>query len=186
MAYVFAPEFRHGRACLILVSAGSISLRSMRLVKSGLDLLRLSFPTAITLPLVNHWLSQLSHSTLLGFLGFYIWLMFKGYTKGHYTELNVVEAVGWATLTLLLFATPWLMPWYASIVLTIAALIPQSHRFGITSLAFGLSSSAQYLLQGNESLKSIVAIGLPTLVLAVGSRFQPRSLPVAERATAQP
>jgi len=83
----------------------------------------------------------------------------------------LVEDIGWVTLVLLLFATPWLMPWYASIVLTIAALIPRARLFGLTSLAFGLSSSAQYLLQGHSSLKGLVSIGIPLLVLLVGARI---------------
>ena len=185
--FTFLPGAHAWQSLLNPGVAGQYQSSLHALAKSWLNLFRLFFPTAMTLAQINHLLLQLSHYTLIGFLGFYSWLMLRGQTKQHYTELNVVEAMGWATLALLLFATPWLMPWYASVLLTIAALIPQSQRFGMTSLAFSLASSAQYVLQGHNSLKSLVAIGLPTLVLMVGPKlFQSQSRSLSERATVQP
>lgn len=156
------------------------------LLKAWLNVFRILALTTLTLPQINDVLLWVSHYALIGFLSFYSWLALRGYTRQHYTELNLIEAIGWTTLTLLLFATPWLMPWYASVLLAIAALIPQSQRFGLTVLAFAFSSSAQYLLQGHTSLKSIVAIGLPTFILLAGpSLLQRRSLPASEPATIQ-
>ena len=185
--FTFLPGAQAWQSLLNPGVTGQYQSSLHALAKSWLNLFRLFFPTAITLAQVNYLLLQLSHYTLIGFLGFYSWIALRGYTKQHYTELNVVAAMGWVTLALLLFATPWLMPWYASVLLTIAALIPQSQRFGMTTLAFGLSSSAQYLLQGHNSLKSIVAIGIPSLILVIGPRlFQKRSLSLSERAIVQP
>lgn len=184
--FTFLPGVHAWQSLLNPGVAGQYQSSLPALAKSWLNLFRLFYPATLTLAQINHLLLQFSHYALISFLGFYSWLALKGYTKPRYTELNVIEDIGWATLTLLLFATPWLMPWYASVLLAIAALIPQSQRFGMTSLAFGLSSSAQYLLQGHNSLKSLVAIGLPTLVLVVGPKlFQARSLSVSERATVQ-
>jgi alpha-1,6-mannosyltransferase len=96
----------------------------------------------------------------------------------------LLEEMGWTTLFLLLFATSWLMPWYCSILITFAALIPQSRIFGLTTLAFGLSSSAQYALGMNSSLKSLVSIGLPVLTLII-STIVLRSKPTSPSASSQ-
>ncbi|GEM_PF-466572 len=179
----FLPGMRAWQSLLNPGVAGQYQSSLHALANSWLHLFHLFLPTAITLAQINHVLLKFSHYTIIAFLGFYLWLALRGYTRSHYTELNLVEDIGWATLTLLLYATPWLMPWYASILLTIAALIPQAQRFGMTSLAFGVSSSAQYLLQGHNSLKSLVAVGVPTLVLIVGSQFLQSRQPSASTQT---
>jgi alpha-1,6-mannosyltransferase len=141
------------------------------IARFGLDLLRIFVPGSITLGQQQTLLFMLARLTLLGFAGFYAWTVWRIYKQWHYSHPDLVEDIGWVTLVLLLFATPWLMPWYASIVLTIAALIPKARLFGLTSLAFGLSSSAQYLLQGHSSLRSLVSIGIPLLVLSIGAKW---------------
>jgi len=138
------------------------------LVKFGLDLVRIFSPETLTIAQQQIILLTTVRLTLVGFAGFYAWVIWRSYRRRQDTSLHLVEDIGWVTLVLLLFATPWLMPWYASIVLTIAALIPTSRLFGLTSLAFGLSSSAQYLLQGHASLKGLVSIGIPITVFVLG------------------
>jgi len=138
------------------------------LVKSWLELLHASSPTSITLYQERQILQTLTQFTQIWFIAMYIWVAWRGYIKRYYLQENLMVDIGWVTLTLLLLATPWLMPWYASILLPIAALIPQAQLFGLTSLMFCLSSSSVYLLQGLNGLESIVAIGLPTLVLIFG------------------
>jgi alpha-1,6-mannosyltransferase len=147
------------------------------IVKFGLDLLRIFVPGVLTLAQEKLLLLQFSHYMLICFTATYGWIAWRTYRQRFSTPQRLVENMGWATLVLLLVATPWLMPWYASVLLTIAALIPGAQLFGLTSLAFGLSSSAQYLLQGHDSLKSVVAIGLPLLAFVVGSKLftQPSS-----------
>ncbi len=137
----------------------------------GLDLVRILIPGSIGMSQQQTILLIFTRLTLLGFAGFYGVTLWRSYRQLHYSPSDLVEDMGWVTLVLLLFATPWLMPWYASIGLTIAALIPQARLFGLTSLAFGLSSSAQYLLQGHSALKAMVSIGIPLLTLLIGSRL---------------
>jgi len=137
------------------------------LVQSGLELLRSSFPNSIKLYHERQILYKLTQYTSIGFAAFYSWIAFKLCSKRYDSQLNLVADIGWVTFVLLLFATPWLMPWYVSVLLPIAALIPQAELFGLTSLTFCLSSSSIYLLQGVEGFESIVVIGLPTLVLIV-------------------
>jgi alpha-1,6-mannosyltransferase len=140
------------------------------LIKTGLDIVRIFLPSALTLAQEKQILLRVSSFTLLGFALVYSWIAFRIYRQPG-SMLQLLEAMGWATLILLLLATPWLMPWYASVLLTFAALLPKARLFCYTSLAFGLSSSAQYLLQGHNSLKAAVMIGLPVLVLLTGMRL---------------
>jgi alpha-1,6-mannosyltransferase len=137
------------------------------LVKSELDLVRISDHKLMTLHQEREILQKFTQYTLIGFAGFYGWIVYRAYGKRYDSQLNLITDLGWVTLTLLLVATPWLMPWYASVLLPIAALIPQAQLFGLTSLMFSLSSSSIYLLQGLNGIESIVAFGLPTLVLLV-------------------
>jgi alpha-1,6-mannosyltransferase len=159
------------------------------IAKFGLDLVRIFAPTTLTISQQQEILIGLARITLVGFAGFYSWVTWQTYRRWNYSQPDLVEDIGWVTLVLLLFATPWLMPWYGSILLTIAALIPRSRLFGLTSLAFGFSSSAQYLLQGHASLRSLISIGIPTLVLLVGANLlsrQKADLPGAIVQTEQP
>ena len=65
-------------------------------------------------------------SFLKGF-SYWIWVIYylvtllKSYFRNNYSEINLVSDIGWITLSLFLFATPWLMPWYPSLLLPIAA-----------------------------------------------------------------
>ncbi|MBW4538807.1 MAG: hypothetical protein KME43_06610 [Myxacorys chilensis ATA2-1-KO14] len=118
--------------------------------------------------------------TILGFIGFYAWRLWRSDRYWDNTPQKLLEEMGWVTLVLLLIATPWLMPWYSSILITFAALLPRARLFGLTSLAFGLSSSAQYVLASNSSIKSFVSIGLPIAVLIIGSWLLRRRSPTSE------
>jgi len=139
------------------------------LVQSWLNLFRLSSPSLMTLYHERQILYELTQYTLIGFAAFYGWVAWRGYVKRYDSQLHLIMDIGWVTLSLLLFATPWLMPWYASVLLPIAALVPQAQLFGLTSLMFCLSSSSVYLLQGFNGIESIVAISLPTFVLIYGA-----------------
>lgn len=151
--------------------AGQYQSSIHTLVKFGLDLVRIFYPGSLTLLEQNHLLLKFSQYMLIGFAGFYGWTLWKGASRRNPSQIHLLEDLGWVTMVLLLFATPWLMPWYASILITLAALIPRSHLFGLTSLMFGLSSSAQYLLQGHSSLKGLISVGIPVLAFAIGIRL---------------
>jgi alpha-1,6-mannosyltransferase len=161
--------------------AGHYQASLHALVKAGMELASLLHLTTIT-PVQEHTLLlQLTRHTLAGFAAFYSWIVWRLCRKRSYTEANLIEDIAWVTLVLLLVATPWLMPWYASIALTLAALTPQSKVLGITSLMFGLASTAQYLLQGHNSLKSFVMLGLPAIAAVIATTLiAQRSLNIAE------
>jgi alpha-1,6-mannosyltransferase len=72
---------------------------------------------------------------------YYLVTLLKSYFRSNYSEINLVSDIGWITLSLFLFATPWLMPWYPSILLPIAALSINAPHFVLTSLTFALSPS---------------------------------------------
>ncbi|KAM3098118.1 hypothetical protein ACKFKG_06780 [Phormidesmis sp. 146-35] len=162
------PEIQAWSSLLNPGVAGQYQSSLHTIAKFGLDLVRIFSPETLTLAQQQVILLGVVRVTLAGFAGFYAWILWRSCRRWEDTPLHLTEDIGWVTLVLLLFATPWLMPWYASIVLTIAALIPAARLFGLTSLAFGLSSSAQYLLQGHASLKGLVSIGIPITVLILG------------------
>ncbi|MBE9013236.1 hypothetical protein IQ250_23850 [Pseudanabaenaceae cyanobacterium LEGE 13415] len=157
--------------------AGQYQSSLMSIAKFVLDLVRIFTPENLTLADQQIILNTLSSLTLVAFLFFYSWQLWRSDKRWNNTPQMLIENMGWTTMFLFLFATPWLMPWYCSILITFAALVPQSRIFGLTTLAFGLSSSAQYLLGMNASLKSAVSIGIPALTLVI-SAIVLRSKPV--------
>lgn len=155
------------------------------LVKFGLDWLRITSPGSLTLAQENAFLLELTRYTRLAFAFVYGLFILKTLRQQHYSGLSLVEDLAWLTLILLLFATPWVMPWYASIPLTFAAVLPGAQLLGVTSLMYALASSAQYLLNGLDGLSCLVAIGLPVLAFLLKSDFfADRSLSLAKRSTA--
>lgn len=153
------------------------------LAKFGLDWFRLMYPGVMTLAEQNQWLLKLTTLMKLCFVGIYALYALKIWRQRHYSELNLVEDLGWVTLILLLLGTPWVMPWYASVMITFAAVLPRARLLGLISLMFSLSSSAQYLLLGLDGVGCLVSIGLPILTLVFGADlFLPRSLPSVESA----
>jgi alpha-1,6-mannosyltransferase len=161
--------------------AGQYKASLHELVKFGLDWLRFVHPRSLMLSQQKAMLLQLTSATKLMFVGVYTVFAVKIWRQRHYSELSLIEDLGWVTLILMLLATPWVMPWYASVMLTFAAVLPRSRLLGLTSLAFGLSSSAQYLLHGLEGINCLVAFGLPVLVFVIVSGWlMPRSLPLIE------
>lgn len=120
-------------------------------------------------------LARASSLSFLGFAIYYIWSLLQPYLKKNYSEANLVSEIGWTTLVLFLFATPWLMPWYASVLLPIAALSINSPLFVITSLIFCLCSS---IIVGSGSgqtaltlITSTITVGPAIVVLLVGRKF---------------
>lgn len=138
------------------------------LVRSGFSWFRLFFPAEVTLQDEKFILVKLTQYLLVGFAAFYSWTALRSLRRSTYSATHLIEDLGWVTLVLLLFATSWLMPWYASILLAVAIVIPQSELFGVATMMFGLSSSAQYLFQGHQSLRSMVTIALPLAAILVG------------------
>jgi len=120
-------------------------------------------------------LSLLTSLTYLGFAIFYGLLLIKPYLKRSYSEANLFVDIGWMTLVLFLFATPWFMPWYPSILLAIAALNLNAPFFVLVSLTFSLSSNLLYGGAGSgislfSVFSTLTVILPPIIVLLLGSK----------------
>ncbi|HAZ48392.1 MAG TPA: hypothetical protein DDW76_32025 [Cyanobacteria bacterium UBA11369] len=103
-------------------------------------------------------ISNLSLLTTLGFFGYYAWTLLLPKLKPNYSEVNLAIDIGWTTLVLFLFATPWLMPWYPTILLPIAIVCRCRDRFFfLTSFTFSLSLGIIYGTGGGQSLLSAIA-----------------------------
>ena len=94
--------------------------------------------------------------TYLGFVICYFWFLLKPYLKRDYLQSDLVSDLGWVTLILFLFATPWLMSWYPSVLLPFAALGLESPVLALTSLTFSLCAGLIVGTGGRQSLISIV------------------------------
>lgn len=120
-------------------------------------------------------LTGFTSATYFSFAIYYSWILIQIFVKRNYSEANVVSDIGWVTLVLFVFATPWLMPWYPSVLLPIAALSINYRLFVLTSLTFCLFSSIN-LGTGSGSnfvsaITSISTIGPPILTLLFGRKF---------------
>ena len=115
----------------------------------------MSFFPNVTFETSQSILSFLKQFTYLGWIVFYTWTLIKSYFRQNDSEINLVSDIGWTTLTLFLFATPWLMPWYPSILLPIAALSINSPHFVLTSLTFCLSPS---IILGGGAGKQLISL----------------------------
>lgn len=136
--------------------------------------------TPFTYETKQETLAVASSLSYLCFAIYYLWNLLQPYLKKNYSEANLVSEIGWTTLILFLLATPWLMPWYASVLLPIAVLSINSPLFVITSLIFCLSSN---IIVGSGSgqtsltlITSTITVGPAILVLLLGRKFLNRNL----------
>ena len=123
----------------------------------------MSFFPNVTFEMSQSILSFLKQLTYLGWIAFYVWTLIRSYFRENDSEINLVSDIGWTTLTLFLFATPWLMSWYPSILLPIAALSINSPNFVLTSLVFCLSTN---IILGGGAAKQLISlvVGLITVI----------------------
>ncbi|OLP20169.1 hypothetical protein BST81_01680 [Leptolyngbya sp. 'hensonii'] len=165
--------------------AGQYQASLLALVRSALFWLGGSGFSMLTPALTKHLLLQLGQYSLLIYGLFYGWTLLQGLTKRSDRLPNLIAELGWVILTLFLFATPWLMPWYPSVLIPIAALVPQDRLFRLTTFTFCLSSSCTYLLLRHDGLKGLVVVGLPLLVLGLGSFLAPPQVSTSGTAQTQ-
>jgi alpha-1,6-mannosyltransferase len=90
---------------------------------------------------------------------YYLWVWVKPHVRRMTTESMLVADLGWVTLTLLLVATPWMMPWYPTILLPLG-LLSGAPFLGLCSLVFSLSMGVIY---GDGAGRSMISM-LTTLV----------------------
>lgn len=181
LGFTVLPDLAAWQSILNPGVAGQYQSSLMGIAKFILDVFAIFNPERLSFVEQRAILTTLANVTLVGFLGFYAWQLHHSDKRWNDTPQMLLEDMGWTTMVLMLFATAWLMPWYCSILITFAALIPKARLFGLTTLAFALSSSAQYLLGMNNSLKSLVSIGLPILTLIMGAWvLRSQSVPPSE------
>jgi alpha-1,6-mannosyltransferase len=137
------------------------------LIRAGLETLPYFVPDAQPASAYKYQLLHLTQYMLVAYAAFYSVMVLRVLLKRHYSAPQVLADMGWVTLVLMLYVTSWLMPWYVSILYAIAIVLPKFKVLGMAILMFGLSSAAMYSLQGDAGLRSLVAIGLPTLAIVV-------------------
>lgn len=153
------------------------------LVRATLETLPFFFPDAPKASQYRYTLLQFSKYTLAVFASFYAWTVLRMMWRSPYSVNRLLEDMGWVTLVLMLYSTSWLMPWYVSSLYAIAAILPHARLFGLTTLMFGVSSSAMYWLQNDAGLRSLMTVGLPTLALLLGAVLLRRPAVPAQRLT---
>ncbi len=120
-------------------------------------------------------LSSIARFSYCIWIIYYLGTLLKSYFSKKYSELDLVSDMGWITLSLFLFATPWLMPWYPSILLPIAALSINAPYFVLTSLTFALFPSIILGGGGGQNPISILTVGItiipPTALLILRRKF---------------
>jgi len=108
--------------------------------------------------------------TLL-FAAYYTWQCLKLLQQGT-TERHLVVAIGWVTLTLILFARPWVSPWYVTLPLAVVVfcldvpvLVLASFTYSLSVLLVFSDGAGQGTISIVTSLSRIVP---PTVVLLSG------------------
>ncbi|HAX77809.1 MAG TPA: hypothetical protein DCY88_18710 [Cyanobacteria bacterium UBA11372] len=111
-------------------------------------------------------LTAFRYLTYFCFAAYYAWVVGKAYWNKNYSESNLVVDMGWVTLVLLLFATPWLMPWYPTILFPFIALNLHARWFCVTSFTFGVVLSCAFYTLGYGPLYGQILPGVIGTVLA--------------------
>jgi alpha-1,6-mannosyltransferase len=107
----------------------------------------------------------LSQAALLctgGFGLYYLWAFLKPHFGRMSSDAALVADLGWVTLALLLAATPWMMPWYPTILVPLG-ILSGAPFLGLCSLVFSLSAGVVY---GDGAGRTMISI-LTTLVTIV-------------------
>lgn len=165
------PDIQSWRSLLNPGVVGQYQSSIPALLRASFETLQIFVPGFLLLSDQKQVLLQVARYGMLVFATFYAWTVLHLFRKPTYSAITLLEAIGWVTLVLMLYSTSWLMPWYVSVLLAIAAVIPTAKVFGLTTLMFMVSSSAMYGLQGDAGLRSLVTLGLPTLGLIAGSKL---------------
>ncbi|MEG4529138.1 hypothetical protein [Microcoleus sp. D2_18a_D3] len=169
ITYTFLPTVSAWRSLLNPGTAGATA----RSFHHAINLF-LNFWPNVSVETRESILSFLKYFAYLSWIVYYAGTLIKSLFRKKDSEINLVSDIGWTTLTLLLFATPWLMPWYPSILLPIAALSINSPHLVLTSFTFSLSPSI--ILGGGAGttvislVTSFVSVVPPTALLIFGRK----------------
>ncbi|MEG5159472.1 hypothetical protein QUB37_03345 [Microcoleus sp. AT3-A2] len=169
ITYTFMPTVSAWRSLLNPGTAGATARSFHHAINLFMNFLpNVSVETRKSILLLVKYFAYLS------WIVYYAGTLIKSLFRKKDWEINLVSDIGWTTLTLFLFATPWLMPWYPSILLPIAALSINSSHFVWTSLTFSLSPSI--ILGGGAGttvislVTSFVSVVPPTALLIFGRK----------------
>jgi alpha-1,6-mannosyltransferase len=108
--------------------------------------------------------------TMLVFAGYYGLTLLKIGRKSMLLESQLMVKIGWVTLVLFAVATPWYQPWYATILLPIAALNLHARSFVVTSFGFSMMGTiANFCLSYNQTrfgmIGSLLTMGSVVLLM---------------------
>jgi alpha-1,6-mannosyltransferase len=104
--------------------------------------------------------------TYLLYCGYYAWICGQAYFSRRYSASHLVSDMGWATLILFLFATPWYQPWYATILLCFVALLNfAAPRFCLIAITYAVCSTvAYYIFSGVAHSVSLLIASIITVI----------------------
>lgn len=166
----FLPTVAAWKSLLNPGVAGATARSFHHLINLGLN-----FSPNITLETSQSMLSLLTRFSYGIWIIYYLATLLKSYFRSNYSAINLVSDIGWITLSLFLFGTPWLMSWYPSILLPIAALSINAPHFVLTSLTFALSPSIILGAGSGTTAVSILTTSLTvipaTALLVLRRRF---------------
>ena len=169
ITYTFMPTVSAWRSVLNPATSGATA----RSFHHAINLF-LNFLPNVSVETREGILSFLKYFAYLSWIVYYAGTLIKSLFRKKSSEINLVADIGWTTLTLFLFATPWLMSWYPSILLPIAALSINSPNFVLTSLTFCLSPSIILGAGSGTTLISLatsfVSVVPPTALLIFGRK----------------
>ncbi|MBD1842198.1 hypothetical protein H6F89_01990 [Cyanobacteria bacterium FACHB-63] len=130
----------------------------------GMGLIEMSVPSS-TQEII---LTSFQRFTAVLFAIYYAITLYRIYRNRSTLEDQLMVEIGWLTLALFAVATPWYLPWYATVLLPISVLNLQAPIFAIASFAFSLIGTATAL--GLEWVRYPFGIILTT-ILTMGSPF---------------
>lgn len=93
-----------------------------------------------------------------GFLGFYLWRGLRPWNQQTDGPAQLIADLGWVTVILLLFATPWLMPWYPTGLVAIAIASQSARYLRRIILVFCMTPSLILGTGAGGELTSLVAV----------------------------
>jgi alpha-1,6-mannosyltransferase len=171
---VIAYRFKPTVSAWIGVLSPATAEATARSFHHAIHFLFINFLPTVSVEARENILSLFKYFAYLSWIVYYAGTLIKSYFRKNDSEINLVSDIGWTTLTLLLCATPWLMSWYPSILLPIAALSINSPHFVLTSLIFSLSPTIILGTGSGTTMISLVTIFvsvfLPTAWLIFGRR----------------
>jgi alpha-1,6-mannosyltransferase len=141
-----------------------------RYARSIYHMFQIALQKATSLDTVDQaWL--LSRVELLGlsvYVAYYcgVWLKVFFARRQEYGESDLIADMGWVTLALLLLATPWMMPWYPTVLLPLAVLSGRPF-FALSALAFSLTTELVYGDGATLELRNLVHSAISIFPIAI-------------------